>query len=57
MGLADGPTEVHKVTVARQVLGGYRGTDELFPDYHLIKRREAALAKYADVLEHEVAEF
>ena len=57
MGLADGPTEVHKVTVARQVLGGYRGTNELFPDYHLIKRREAALAKYADVLEHEVAEF
>jgi hypothetical protein len=39
------------------VLGGYRGTNELFPDYHLIKRREAALAKYADVLEHEVAEF
>ena len=57
MGLADGPTEVHKVTVARQVLDGYRETNELFPDYHLIKRREAALAKYADVLEHEVAEF
>jgi acyl-CoA dehydrogenase len=57
MGLADGPTEVHKVTVARQALGGYQGTHEMFPDYHLIKRREAALAKYADVLEREVAEF
>jgi acyl-CoA dehydrogenase len=56
MGLADGPTEVHKVTVARQVLGGYQGTNEMFPDYHLIKRRDAALAKYADVLEHEVAD-
>ena len=56
MGLADGPTEVHKVTVARQVLGRYQGTDELFPDYHLIKRRERALAKYADLIEHEVAE-
>jgi acyl-CoA dehydrogenase len=57
MGLADGPTEVHKVTVARQVLGGYQGANEMFPDYHLIKRRDAALAKYADMLEAEVREF
>ena len=55
MALADGPTEVHKVTVARQVLGRYQGTDELFPDYHLIKRREEALAKYANLIELEVA--
>jgi acyl-CoA dehydrogenase len=46
MGLADGPTEVHKVTVARQALGRYSGTNELFPDYHLIKRQEKALARY-----------
>lgn len=55
MALADGPTEVHKVTVARQVLGHYQGTDQLFPDYHLIKRREEALAKYANLIELEVA--
>ena len=55
MALADGPTEVHKVTVARQVLGRYQGTEELFPDYHLVKRREEALAKYADLIEMEVA--
>ncbi len=55
MGLADGPTEVHKVTVARQVLGRYQGTNELFPDYHLVKRREAALERYADIIEQEVA--
>ncbi len=55
MALADGPTEVHKVTVARQVLGHYQGTEDLFPDYHLIKRREEALAKYADLIELEVA--
>ncbi|MBH79091.1 MAG: acyl-CoA dehydrogenase [Gammaproteobacteria bacterium] len=54
MGLADGPTEVHKVTVARQILGRYQGTDDLFPDYHLVKREEAALAKYADIIEQEV---
>jgi acyl-CoA dehydrogenase len=56
MGLADGPTEVHKVTVARQVLGRYQGTDDLFPEYHLIRQQEAAMAKYADVIETEVAE-
>ena len=55
MALADGPTEVHKVTVARQVLGHYEGTEKLFPDYHLIKRREEALAKYASLIELEVA--
>ena len=54
MGLADGPTEVHKVTVARQVLGRYQGTNDLFPDYHLVRRKEAALAKYADIIEQEV---
>ncbi len=54
MGLADGPTEVHKVTVAKQVLGRYQGTDEMFPDYHLIKRRERALEKYAHRLERDV---
>ncbi|MGH8918486.1 MAG: acyl-CoA dehydrogenase family protein, partial [Actinomycetes bacterium] len=31
MGLADGPTEVHKVTLAREVLGGYKASDDLFP--------------------------
>jgi len=46
MGLADGPTEVHKVTVARQVLSTYQPSKELFPEYHLPKARERALAKY-----------
>ena len=32
MGLADGPTEVHKVTVARQVLRDYKATDEHVAD-------------------------
>ena len=31
MGLADGPTEVHKVTVARQVLRDYQPSDDLWP--------------------------
>lgn len=56
MGLADGPTEVHKVTVARQVLGEYTPTDDLFPEYHLPRRREAALAKFRDLIDLEVGQ-
>jgi acyl-CoA dehydrogenase len=54
MGLADGPTEVHKVTVARQVLRGYRASDDLWPTEHLPKKLAAAREKYAEHLEHEV---
>ena len=54
MGLADGPTEVHKMTVARQVLRDYRPAPDTWPSEHLPRKREAALAKYADFIEHEV---
>ena len=39
MGLADGPTEVHKVTVARQVLRDHAASDDLWPTQHLPKLR------------------
>jgi acyl-CoA dehydrogenase len=54
MGLADGPTEVHKITVARQVLREYQATRDLFPTQHLPKLREAAVGKYAAQIEREV---
>ena len=54
MGIADGPTEVHKVTVARQVLRDYEGTTDLFPDYTLPNRRAAALAQLSDQIERDV---
>lgn len=52
MGLADGPTEVHKVTLARRVLADYAPAPGLFPTAHLPARRQAALDRYREVLRH-----
>jgi acyl-CoA dehydrogenase len=54
MGLADGPTEVHKITVARQVLRDYKPSDDIWPTQWIPKKLEAAKAKFADYLELEV---
>ena len=55
MGLADGPTEVHKVQVARGVLEDYKATDGLFPTGHLHRLAgERALERYAEVIERHV---
>jgi acyl-CoA dehydrogenase len=54
MGLADGPTEVHKVTLARQILRDYKATPGLFPTAHIPALRDAALKKYANMIELEV---
>lgn len=51
MGLADGPTELHKVTVARQTLRDYTPSPDLFPDYSLPGMQKAADEKFRDVLE------
>ena len=57
MGIADGPTEVHKVTVAKQVLKDYRPDNDLFPSYHIPKLREDAQARYADEFAELKAEY
>ncbi len=54
MGIADGPTEVHKVTIARQVLKQYQPYEGLFPPAHLPERRAEARAKFAHLLDLEV---
>ena len=55
MGIADGPTEVHKVTVAKQVLKQYEPYEGLWPNEFLPTRVEEAKARFADLLEHEAA--
>jgi acyl-CoA dehydrogenase len=54
MGLADGPTEVHKITVARQVLRDYRGTEGMWPTEWIPGKQEAAREKFSHLFELEV---
>ena len=50
MGIADGPTEVHKVTLARQILKDYQPDNDLFPSYHIPKLREEAQKRFKSEL-------
>ncbi|WP_416957743.1 acyl-CoA dehydrogenase family protein [Streptomyces sp. Agncl-13] len=50
MAVVDGPTEVHKITVARDVLRGYEAAPGLWPTQHLPTRREWARKQLEDLL-------
>jgi acyl-CoA dehydrogenase len=47
----DGPDEVHRQSVARQILRGYQPPSDGVPSEHVPTRREAARRKFADLLE------
>lgn len=51
MGIMDGPTEVHQITVARQTLREYEAYEGVFPPYWLPPRIAAARERYRDVLD------
>jgi acyl-CoA dehydrogenase len=51
--LYDGADEVHRVTVARQILKGYEPHD--LPSEHVPTRREAAKKKFATLLDEATA--
>ena len=55
LGIADGPTEVHKDTIAKTVLKGYSAADGLFPSEHLPSRLDEARAKIEARIEKEIA--
>jgi acyl-CoA dehydrogenase len=57
LAIADGPTEVHKVTLATQLLKDYKPVEGLWPSQHVPTRREQARARYANRLELEIAEY
>ncbi|HMD45646.1 MAG TPA: acyl-CoA dehydrogenase family protein [Acidimicrobiales bacterium] len=50
----DGPDEVHRQTVARRTLRNYSPTE--VPSEHIPTRREAARAKFADLLDRATAD-
>jgi acyl-CoA dehydrogenase len=52
----DGADEVHRVSVARQILSGYKEPKGMFPTDHIPTRREAARHKFASLLEASVAD-
>jgi acyl-CoA dehydrogenase len=47
----DGPDEVHRASVARQILRGYEPSPDGIPRQHVPTRREAARAKFAELLD------
>ena len=51
MGLADGPTEVHKATLARLLLSEYSPNEAMFPSTHLPRLRDEAIARYGEMLD------
>jgi acyl-CoA dehydrogenase len=51
LGIADGPTEVHKTSLAREVLKDYRPAPGEWPSEHLPERRAAAREHFAALLE------
>lgn len=54
LGIVDGPTEVHKVTIARQLLWDYSPYNGLFPPDHIPALRDHAREKYSELVEHVV---
>jgi len=53
MGIVDGPTEVHKVAVAKDILRHVQPSPGVFPTYFVPDTKAAAEAKFATYLDQE----
>ena len=53
MGIVDGPTEVHKVAVAKDMLRNVAPAPGIFPTYFVPVRRAEAEAKFAQYLKQD----
>jgi acyl-CoA dehydrogenase len=51
LGIADGPTEVHQMVLAREVLKDYEPAEGAWPSEHLPERRAAAVDRFDYLLE------
>jgi acyl-CoA dehydrogenase len=54
MGVVDGPTEVHKVTIARQVLKDHRPSPDAWPTQFKPRQLTEARRRFDDLLERRV---
>jgi acyl-CoA dehydrogenase len=54
MGIVDGPTEVHKVTIARQVLKDYQPAPDMWPTEFRPRKMVAARRRFDEILERRV---
>lgn len=56
VGFSDGPAEVHRIQLAREVLKGYEPVDGLWPSEHVPARLEAAKRHVAEALDRAAVE-
>jgi acyl-CoA dehydrogenase len=54
MGIVDGPTEVHKVTIARQVLKGYQSAPDMWPSEFVPRKMVGARRQFDEQVERRV---
>ena len=53
LGMVDGPTEVHKVTVARNVLKQYEPHEGYWPTEYFPEKRKKAREKFEPLFEKD----